>query len=228
MVVHLSGALTGVESELDGRIAPIGCALPDEIWFIPSSTRYATVGTANRVRFAEITIKQSSLDPIRHGAMMVGLNDPLLARLAVAASRDDYGAGEALIDRLQSRLSGTLSDGSLVQRLKPSATRRIATLLDADHLARISVRQLAACAAMSVNRFILAFTATFGSTPGRFLAARRLRLARHALLHSDCEVGTIALTLGYCSHAHLTTAFSDAFGQSPSAWRQSAKSRPTL
>ena len=52
----------------------------------------------------------------------------------------------------------------------------------------------------------------------------QLRLARALALLGRCEDLTdLALQLGFSSHSHFSTAFKQAFGQSPSAFRRSAR-----
>jgi AraC-like DNA-binding protein len=46
----------------------------------------------------------------------------------------------------------------------------------------------------------------------------RLRLALDAL-HDGCEIGDLALELGFSSHSHFTSAFRASFGRPPSAVR---------
>jgi len=51
----------------------------------------------------------------------------------------------------------------------------------------------------------------------------RLRLARALDLVADCEdVAALALDLGFSSHSHFTAAFRQAYGRTPTAFRQAA------
>src|SRR6185437_12153537 len=54
----------------------------------------------------------------------------------------------------------------------------------------------------------------------------RLRLARALDLVADCEdVAALALDLGFSSHSHFTAAFRQAYGRTPTAFRQAALAR---
>jgi AraC-like DNA-binding protein len=54
----------------------------------------------------------------------------------------------------------------------------------------------------------------------------RLRLARALdLLAQDGDLTTLALDLGFSSHSHFSAAFRQAYGRSPSEFRQSALRR---
>jgi AraC family transcriptional regulator len=52
----------------------------------------------------------------------------------------------------------------------------------------------------------------------------RLRLARALQLLNDYDdVTELALELGFSSHSHFTAAFKQAYGQTPSTFRRSAR-----
>jgi AraC family transcriptional regulator len=54
----------------------------------------------------------------------------------------------------------------------------------------------------------------------------RLRLARALDLLAQCgDLTSLSLDLGFSSHSHFTTAFRQAYGRSPSAFRQAALHR---
>ena len=54
----------------------------------------------------------------------------------------------------------------------------------------------------------------------------RLRLARALdLLADDPDLTNLALDLGFSSHSHFSTAFRQAYGRSPSSFRQAALRR---
>jgi AraC family transcriptional regulator len=95
---------------------------------------------------------------------------------------------------------------------------RIATTLDE----AIDLTALARGAALSPFHFHRVFRGMVGETPLEM--HRRLRLERAAsqLLQSDAAVTTIAFDAGYETHEAFTRAFRQAYGESPSAFRQSA------
>jgi AraC family transcriptional regulator len=101
-------------------------------------------------------------------------------------------------------------------------------------LARIGARldealdlgALARDAALSPFHFHRVFRGMVGETPLEM--HRRLRLERAAsqLLAGDASVTTIAFDAGYETHEAFTRAFRQAYGTSPSAFRQSGDARP--
>ena len=53
-----------------------------------------------------------------------------------------------------------------------------------------------------------------------------MRLARALDLLGDCDdLTTLGLDLGFSSHSHFTSAFTQAYGRSPSEFRQAAVKR---
>jgi AraC-like DNA-binding protein len=83
-----------------------------------------------------------------------------------------------------------------------------------------SVDTMSAVARLSVSRLHAVFRAYFGVTPAAWLAACRLRQARHALQTSSATLSDIALALGYSEQSALTRAFRRDMGIAPGAWRK--------
>lgn len=95
----------------------------------------------------------------------------------------------------------------------------------------LDLAALARAAALSPFHFHRVFRGMLGETPLEM--HRRLRLERAAgrLLAGDEPVTTIAFDAGYETHEAFTRAFRQAYGTSPSAFRQAAEpgcARPRL
>jgi AraC family transcriptional regulator len=60
----------------------------------------------------------------------------------------------------------------------------------------------------------------YGTTPGEYLRARRLREAATLLTRTSIPLAELALEIGFADQAHLTHRFSAAFGISPGAYRR--------
>ena len=78
------------------------------------------------------------------------------------------------------------------------------------------MEDLAELSALSRSQFMLSFRRTLGMTPGSFLAAWRLTLARRRLQQGE-RVKAVAAASGYASAAAFSRAYSRAFGQAPVA-----------
>ena len=62
----------------------------------------------------------------------------------------------------------------------------------------------------------------FSPSIHRRLVSIRLALAAERILDGENDLSTLAIDLGFASHAHLTSAFRAAYGLPPSAWRGDA------
>ena len=79
--------------------------------------------------------------------------------------------------------------------------------------------RLAALLDMPIDRFARRFKATTGLAPYAYVIARRVRRAEVLLQTTDRDIATIALALGFSSQSHFTTAFRQATGGTPAAYR---------
>lgn len=88
---------------------------------------------------------------------------------------------------------------------------------DADGL---TLSAMAQAMGMSRCSFIRAFRRTFGRPPHQYVIEQRLERARRLLSDLDRKLLEIAMTCGFGSQSHFTTAFRQRLGISPSAYRQ--------
>lgn len=80
----------------------------------------------------------------------------------------------------------------------------------------IPLGQLACAAGRSLSTFRRDFAVEFGTTPSRWLIARRLEEA-HRLILSGKRPGEVLVELGFESFSHFTRCFKQRFGVLPSA-----------
>ncbi len=101
----------------------------------------------------------------------------------------------------------------------PSLWRALRAMLD-DPAAPHGIDNLAEVAGMSRSRFAERFQTTYGQGPIGFL--RELRMARAAQMLSEGRepVKRVAQMVGFSSRSAFTRAFVEAWGQSPSAFRE--------
>ena len=86
---------------------------------------------------------------------------------------------------------------------------------------RWTLETLASKAGMSRTSFACEFRDVVGLTPGSYLTAWRITVAR-ALLRSGRPLGLVAAEVGYASAAALSRAFRATTRQSPREWKQAA------
>ncbi|MFC4587510.1 GlxA family transcriptional regulator [Sphaerisporangium corydalis] len=90
----------------------------------------------------------------------------------------------------------------------------------------LSLRELAAHARMSVRTFTRRFRAEAGMTPGRWLTAQRVELARRLLETSDLTIDHIADRAGFGTANSLRQHLRAAIGISPIAYRRTFHAAP--
>jgi len=167
--------------------------------------------------------------------------DPGVRALAHEMRRVLLTEGEAARDYL-ARLADTLIARAMLVKsadrarrrrpdLAPFNLRRVREHIDSRLAERITVEELASVAGLSRSYFSRAFQAATGESPHQFILTRRLEAARRRLDEGAGDLAQIAVRAGFSSHAHLTTAFGQAFGVTPQAYRrmrQAAEPAPAL
>ena len=125
-------------------------------------------------------------------------------------------AGDLLIDALGRRMDvgGARLDDRLTKVL-----RFVEIHLDE----AITVDCLAAAAGLSAGRLHALFRAHFGTSPKRYVAARRLNYAARLLARSERPISQIALDAGYGDQSAFARAFKQAHAQSPARYRRDAR-----
>ncbi|WPO97958.1 AraC family transcriptional regulator [Pseudomonas sp. HR96] len=101
-------------------------------------------------------------------------------------------------------------------------TRRLRLLDDwlQAHLEQpLSVQAMAALLGLSEAYFSRAFKQSTGQSPHSYLLDRRIARARSLLLGSSSGLADIAQRCGFASHAHLSLAFRQRLGLTPSQLR---------
>jgi AraC-like DNA-binding protein len=91
----------------------------------------------------------------------------------------------------------------------------------AENLAKpLSVASLAARVNLSRNHFLVAFKASLGVTPHRYINQQRTAKAAELLTRTDFSMAEIAISVGFADQSHLTRNFSRLLGKTPSAYRR--------
>ncbi|MGY4478620.1 helix-turn-helix domain-containing protein [Bradyrhizobium sp. USDA 3364] len=143
----------------------------------------------------------------------------LQARLALGHAEDPHLAD--LIDAALQRRSSAVA---------PPIDKRIARAIEfvGVHLAdgRLTIERLAGVAAMSQFHFARKFKKATGHSPGVYVLQKRLVLAREMLAHRQhMSIVNIALTSGFASQSHMSTAFMKEFSVSPGQFRKAAAAK---
>ncbi len=104
-----------------------------------------------------------------------------------------------------------------LRRAKDHADRRFAEPLDLD--------RLSAEACVSKYHFVRTFAATYGETPMRYLARRRMERARDLLRATNLTVTEVCFLVGHSSLGTFSARFSELVGMSPTQYQRSEEAR---
>jgi len=85
----------------------------------------------------------------------------------------------------------------------------------------LRLEQIARMSNLSNFYFIRLFKAAFGKTPHQYILECRIGLAKDLLKGSYLPISEISQRCGFSTQSHFTSAFRQAAGQSPRAFRQS-------
>lgn len=230
VIVHLSGTIRELETELEGCGAVLEPPMPGEAWIVPAGQRYVSHARGDTVRYAELYI-----DPKYFAELFGGRapNDEIRPRAGVF---DDflYRSVEYLVrlmnanDDVSQTMSRALGQVVCLHVMREyrtatgpvrQARTALSLLLDSQktklleeyigsHMSeRLSLEALSALAGMGIHDFLKAFRDRFGTTPAQYVIEQRLRRVRWLLSNSSKDIATIAVETGFSSHSHLSATF---------------------
>jgi AraC-like DNA-binding protein len=154
---------------------------------------------------------------------------PVVAAAAAARRGCAAVSFEELVFDVIARVGAVLADSGssarLMQRLPDPSRRdqrRVTEALrriEAESERALSLRELAADAAMSPYHFLRTFRAVAGTTPHQFLLHMRLQRAAARLRGSADSIASIAADSGFTDLSTFNRRFRRLIGSSPSAYR---------
>ncbi|QXQ06196.1 AraC family transcriptional regulator [Sphingosinicellaceae bacterium] len=104
--------------------------------------------------------------------------------------------------------------------LAPERTRRVLDYIEANLAADIGVAELAGVAGVSAFHFSRAFKNATGTTPYAFLTARRVAVAKRALIDRNATISAIAGICGFKTAGQFSRMFKQWTGTTPTQFRQ--------
>lgn len=231
IVVHLGGQLNRMDCEFSA--GPSGSALPSrgDIWIIPAACRYAALAQGDCARFVEFNVPTALLGDVPLAARVQHRDDFIFAaadRLSelITEPEDDFSqmASHAITNALQFHLIesyGRRDPSTKHRSLTALERRRLASAVGSQLDTRISLGSLAALAGMEIRPFTSAFKEAFGLSPWQYVLQFRLNEAARLLRDTKMAVTDIALTVGFATPSHFSTAFTQRFGIPPTRYRRS-------
>ncbi len=236
-IVHLSGHMELLETELDGHGGSSGPALPGEVWTVPSRRRYRSHAQGETISYAALYFNTHA-DSRAVGEIrgVAGARDSRLFQAVQTLSRAVSGkadvdglATESTIEMIcrHMRLLYAENPRNVVARPIPALdaeqSRRVREYILDSLSERIRLEDVAELVGVTSHRLLIAFRKSFGTTPAQYVIEQRVRAAQRLLLHSSDDIASIALKCGLYSHSHLTTLFQQRVGCSPSEFRRMHK-----
>lgn len=95
----------------------------------------------------------------------------------------------------------------------------ILQFIGANYKNHVNVAELAKHAGLSMRSLERNFRRTFNTTPLRYINRVRLQAARHALIHTNRDIASIATDCGFYDQSHMTAQYTRHFGMSPRRYR---------
>ncbi|HEU0118910.1 MAG TPA: helix-turn-helix transcriptional regulator [Bryobacteraceae bacterium] len=232
VVVHLEGPVNHLETEQEGCGAALGPPMPGELWIIPAGSRYSAQAKGGRIRYAELHFRPAALSsPIsaRAGHYDAFFHQAALRLESLAARQDDLSrlTAETLSFALQldfyQRFGGAaFPEPHRSPRFLAAEQKRIESHIEQHLDSPLRLPALAALAGRTSHDFLIAFRASFGTTPAQYIIEQRLRRAQRLLANSSKDITAVALESGFSSHAHFSSAFRARLGVTPREFRRLA------
>ncbi len=152
---------------------------------------------------------------------------PSLIPLSAEAQAGMAGPHAVDLEELAVDLAATVLSELADSRVSPRSLtrmdeRRISTtlrLMEERFREPLTLESLATFNGLSPYHFLRMFKQVAGITPHQFLLQKRLREAAHLLHTTNLSVLETALEAGFGDLSHFNHTFRDAFGTTPTKWR---------
>lgn len=92
-------------------------------------------------------------------------------------------------------------------------------IMTTNYTSQLTINEYARLCGRSLTSFRRDFSKDFGTTPGKWILARRLELSRFLLETTNERVSDIAYTAGFRNRSHFNKVFKEANGTSPNEYR---------
>ena len=241
---QLSGYQTVHEFDLDDTTQTAPCrTTPGTVSFVPAGRPLnARMGGDDFHAFQVLIPRQvmrrslhklfgSDLDDDAMSGHIGAANNRVfrIAQLLHDEYRDQRDGDAEMVDHLVNALSIELarqfgpsaSQSSCTSGLSPEYRARVVDLMQDAVDGSMRLSDIADALRMEPYRLSRIFKATFGETPRQYLLRLRLDRARHLVVNTETALAEVALDCGFSSQSHMTTAFTQHFGQSPARLRAS-------
>jgi len=107
--------------------------------------------------------------------------------------------------------------------LSARSWREVSDYIDANLKGDLCIETLAAVTQLSPSHFLRAFRQTVGQPPHRYILERRLSLGEKLVVSTDMSLADIAVSCGFSSHSHFSSAMRRWRNMRPSELRREAR-----
>ena len=108
---------------------------------------------------------------------------------------------------------------------RPRWLRRVEEAINATSAAPLSMDELSRIAGVHPRHLLRTFRKYHGTTVGSYVRHLRLQQARVAIATSNHPLAMVALDAGFADQSHFTRVFRKAYGETPSEYSRSFRSR---
>jgi AraC family transcriptional regulator len=108
------------------------------------------------------------------------------------------------------------------EKLNAAQLQQVMEYIDENLGRSLTVQGLADVLHLSQYHFLRAFRNTLNQTPRRYVLQRRVTKAKDLIRQGELSLADIAYQLGFSSQSHLSTAFKQLTGVTPSQFQRSA------
>lgn len=157
--------------------------------------------------------------------------DPLMTELMLALTNEvleNNPGGRIYAETLGSALAAQLIRRHSTEPRRPrgglshAALQRVAEYIEAHLAAPLHLQELANIAGMSGYQFARRFKRSSGLPPHQYVLRRRIERARDMLRQQTKTVLEVAVSCGFLSQSHFTSAFRLITGVTPGKYREPA------
>jgi len=158
--------------------------------------------------------------------------DPRLSAMVAAVHAEmvaGFSSGRLFLDSIEQAMAVALVNGHAVRHrpvqiyrggLGSARLRRIKELVRAKMEDDLSLDEMAQSVGLSTTHFARMFRKSTGETPHQFVLRQRLERAQAMLRAPDARVLDVAVACGFKTQQHFAQVFRDAWGVSPTEYRQ--------
>jgi AraC family transcriptional regulator len=139
-----------------------------------------------------------------------------------------YSSGKLFVDCIESALANILltSFNTFAPRsisgkggMAPHVLRRVVEFMHANMDKKISLKDLADCADLSLSHFSFQFRASTNQSPHQYMLRLRVERSKELLADSRLSVLDVGLEVGFRNQQHFATVFRNSVGVPPSVYR---------